>query len=362
MKAAVVREFGKPLIIEELELEPPRENEVRVRLAATSICHSDIHTVKGEICFDPLPLVAGHESAGTVEEVGKQVKSVKPGDPVIVSLVKSCGKCFYCRTGLPHLCASQEPPARSPLYNEAGERFSRMANYGGFAEYVNADECQVVAIPRDMPFDRAALLACGVTTGFLAVVNRAQVKPMSGVLVIGCGGLGLNCLQGAAFVGADPIIAVDVAEKKLEAARLFGATHVINSKKEETAALVKDLTNGRGADYVFVTVGNAEVVQNSFKMSAPRGMTVVLGLPPLATPNITISIFDLVLPAERVITGVFNGSINVHVDMPRMVNLYMTGRIKLDELISGRYPLERINDALSSAETGDVLKNVIMFS
>ncbi len=361
MKAAVLREFGKPLTIEEVELEPPKEQEARVRVAATSICHSDVHTIKGEICFDPLPLIAGHESAGIVEEVGKQVKSIKPGDRVIVSLIKSCGKCFYCRTGLPHLCIAQEPPALSPLYNKAGERFSRMANYAGFAEYINAHESQAVIIPPDMPFDRAALLACGATTGFLAVLNRARVKPMSSVVVIGAGGLGLNCLQGAAFVGADPIIAVDIADKKLEAARLFGATHIVNSSKEDPAAVVKELTDGRGADYVFVSVGIPEVVENAFKMSARRGMTVILGLPPLATPTIAISIFDLVMMSERVITGAFNGSINLQVDIPKMVNLYKTGRIKLDELISGRYPLEKINEAFASAEKGEALKNVVMF-
>jgi S-(hydroxymethyl)glutathione dehydrogenase / alcohol dehydrogenase len=361
MKAAVLREFGKPLTIEELELKAPGENEVRVHLAATSICHSDIHTLKGEIVFDPLPLVAGHESAGIVEEVGTRVASVKPGDAVVVSVLKSCGKCLNCMTGLPHLCLSKEPPAPSPLYNKAGETFSRMANYGGFAEYVQVHESQTAVIPHDMPLDRAALLACGVTTGFLAVINRARVEPLKSAVVIGAGGVGLNCVQGAAFAGAHPVIAIDVADKKLEAATLFGATHTINSKREDAASAVSELTDGRGADYVFITVAGAEITLKGFLMSAPRGMTVLLGLPPLAAPHISVSVYDIIMMSERVITGAFQGSINLRVDIPKMVDLYKSGRLKLDELISGRYPLEKINEAVASAESGEALKNVIMF-
>lgn len=361
MKAAVLREFGKPLTIEEVELERPGENDVRVRLAATSICHSDIHTVKGEIVFDPLPLIAGHESAGIVEETGARVSCVKKGDPVVISVLRSCGKCLNCRTGLPHLCLANEPTAPSPVHNKAGERFSRMAAYGGFAEYVQVHESQVAAIPRDMPLDRAALLACGVTTGFLAVVNRAHVQPLRSVVVIGAGGVGLNCLQGAAFAGAYPVVAVDIADNKLEAARRFGATHTVNSRREDAASVIKDLTDGRGADYVFITVGNGDIMEKGILMSAPRGMTVLLGLPPLATPHISVSVYDIVMMSERVITGAFQGSINVGVDIRKMVDLYEAGRLKLDELISGRFSLENINDALASAERGEALKNVIVF-
>jgi S-(hydroxymethyl)glutathione dehydrogenase/alcohol dehydrogenase len=361
MKAAVLRGFGKHLTIEEVELEGPGENEVRVRLAATSICHSDIHTVKGEIVFDPLPLIAGHESAGIVEQIGARVESVKKGDAVVISVLKSCGKCLNCRTGLPHLCLAKDAPAASPVHNKAGERFSRMAGYGGFAEYVQVHESQVATIPHDMPLDRAALLACGVTTGFLAVVNRAQVQPLRSVVVIGTGGVGLNCVQGAAFVGAYPVVAVDIDDKKLEAAGQFGATHTVNSSREDAASVIKELTDSRGADYVFVTVGSADIMQKGFLMSAPRGVTVLLGLPPLATPHISVSVYDIVMMSERVITGAFQGSINLGVDIPKMVDLYKAGRLKLDELISGRYSLENINDALASAERGEALKNVIVF-
>ena len=361
MKAAVCREFGKPLTIEELELDPPGKNEVKVKVAATAVCHSDIHAVRGEIVFDPLPLVAGHESAGYVEEIGAGVTSVKLSDPVVVSLVKSCGACLNCRKGLPHLCLTKDAPESvSPLHNAAGERFSRMANYAGFAEYVTVDKSQVVVVPEDMPLDRAALLSCGFTTGFGAVVKRAEVKPMSSVVVIGSGGVGLSALQGATLVGAFPIIAVDVSDSKLEAARLFGASHTVNASQEDVVAAVQGLTNGRGADYVFVSVGSIKAMQQGFQMSAPRGMTVILGLPPLADSTMSFSVFDLVMQSERTITGGFMGAINLQVDIPQLVALYQSGRLKLDELITARYPLEKINEAIESVEKGEALRNVIV--
>lgn len=362
MKAAVCRELGKPLTIEDLELDPPKGNEVKVKVAATAVCHSDIHCVRGEIVFDPLPVVAGHESAGTVAEIGKGVSSVKPGDPVVVSLVKSCGECLNCKKGYPHLCLTKdEPEGISPLHNAKGERFSRMANYAGFAEYVTVDKSQVVIIPDDMPFDRAALLSCGFTTGFGAVVKRAEVKPMSSVVVIGAGGVGLSALQGADLVGAFPIIAVDVSGGKLEAARRFGASHTINAKQEDVVAGVQSLTNDLGADYVFVSVGSIEAMQQGFQMSAPRGMTVILGLPPLADSTMSFSVFEMVMQSEKVITGGFMGAINLQVDIPQLVALYQAGRLKLDEMITERYPLEKINEAIEAVERGEVLRNVIVF-
>jgi S-(hydroxymethyl)glutathione dehydrogenase/alcohol dehydrogenase len=362
MKAAVCREFGKPLTIEEMDLEPPKDNEVKVRLAATAICHSDISLLKGEIVFDPLPIVAGHESAGIVEEVGKKVTSVKPGDPVVVSDVKSCGECFNCRRGMPHLClAKDEPETTSPLRNQSGERFSRMAKYAGFAEYIKVDKSQVVVVPKDMPLDRAALLSCGFTTGFLSVVKRAEVKPLSSVVVIGAGGVGLSAVHGAAFVGAHPIIAVDIVDRKLEASRVFGATHTVNSRLEDAKAAVQHITGGRGADYVIVSVGNLDVIQQAFLLSGARGMTVVLGLPPLGNSTMSLSVYDLVMPLERAIVGGFMGSINLQVDVPQLVALYQAGRLKLDDLITARYPLQDINEAIDLVERGQALRNVIVF-
>jgi S-(hydroxymethyl)glutathione dehydrogenase / alcohol dehydrogenase len=364
MRAAVCYEFGKPLVVEEINMDPPKKGEVKVRLAATAICHSDIHQIReshsGE-ALPPAPFVSGHECAGYVAEVGEGVDSVKPGDPAVVSHMAYCGKCFYCRTGRPHLCNFDFPLNReSRIRNKRQQYLGPVIGIAGFAEYVIVDESQVIKIPADMPMDRAALLSCGVITGFGAVVNRARVEPNSSVVVIGTGGVGLNAIQGAFFVGANPIIAVDVVDSKLEAARAFGATHTINSRKEDPVNAVKQLTDGRGADYIFVAVGSNSAVVQGFWMSGPRGMTVIIGIPSKSEATLSLPIMAFIKD-ERVVTGGYMGSTNLSVDIPRLVSLYQGGRLNLDELITRRYPLEKINEAIESAERGEALRNVIMF-
>ena len=360
MKAAVCYEFGKPLVVEEVDLDPPQEGEVKVCIIATAVCHSDIHCIKGELP-GKLPGVPGHESAGYVEEVGKNVTSVKPGDPVIISTVTSgCGQCFYCTIGLRHLCERRKP--LPPHHrNKSGQLLAPMAGpVGGFAEYTIVSETQLAVIPGDFPMDRAALLSCGVLTGFGAVVNRAQVKPLNSVVVMGTGGVGLNAIQAAAFVGAYPVIAVDILDSKLEVARAFGATHTVNSANEkDPIKLVQQITSGRGADYVFVTVGSAAALRQGFLMSGQRGMTVIIGLVPMKE-SISFTAFDFIM-GERVVTGCGGGSPRLSIDIPHLVELYREGRLKLDELITGRYPLKEINMAIESAERGEALRNVIMF-
>jgi S-(hydroxymethyl)glutathione dehydrogenase/alcohol dehydrogenase len=360
MKAAVCYEFGKPLVLEEVDLDPPQEGEVKIRIISTAICHSDIHCIKGELP-GRLPGVPGHESAGYVEEVGENVTSVKPGDPVIVSTVTSgCGQCFYCTIGLRHLCERRKP--LPPHHrNKKGQLLAPMAGpVGGFAEYTVVSETQLAVIPRDLPMDKAALLSCGVLTGFGAVVNRAQVKPLNSVVVMGTGGVGLNAIQGAAIVGAYPVIAVDILDSKLEMAKTFGATHTVNSAKEkDPIKWVQQMTSGRGADYVFVTVGSAAAFRQGFLMSAQRGMTVIIGLIPMKE-SISFTTFDFVM-GERVVTGCGGGSPRLNIDIPHLVELYREGRLKLDELITGRYPFEEINVAIASTEKGEALRNVIMF-
>ncbi len=359
MKAAVCYEFDKPLVVEEVDLRPTQEGEVKVRLSATALCHSDIHDIRGEL-GGKLPFVGGHESAGYVEEVGTNVKSVKPGDSVVVTLLKSCGNCFYCIKGMPHLCESRfTPKEEAPLNNKQGQPLIPKGNVAGFAEYVLVDESQVVQIPEDMPMDRAALLACGVITGFGVVVNRAQVKPLSSVVVVGTGGVGLNAVQGAAFSGAYPIIAVDVLDTKLEAARTFGATHTVNAGQDDAIEAVKQMTSGRGADYVFVTVGSIAAIRQGFSMSGNRGTTVIVGLP-LMKDTMSFSPFEFIT-SERVLTGAFMGSTNLKADIPRLVALYQAGSLKLDELITARYPLGEINEAIGAVERGEALRNVIVF-
>jgi S-(hydroxymethyl)glutathione dehydrogenase/alcohol dehydrogenase len=360
MKAAVCYEYGKPLVIEDIEIAKPKKGEVKVRLVATAICHSDIHDIKGELPAR-LPFVAGHESAGYVDEVGPDVKNVKVGDPVVVTLLQSCGTCFYCITGLPHLCEgrfSRKPP-EVRISNKQGQSLAQGGGVGGFAQYVLVNESQLVKVPKEMPLDRVALLACGVITGFGAVVNRAQVKPFKSVIVIGTGGVGINAIQGAAYSGAYPIIAVDVLDAKMKTAMDFGATHTINAKRDDAVDAVRKLTSGRGADYVFITVGSVAAIRQGISMSGPRGTTVIIGLPPIKD-MLSLSPMELI-GAEKTITGGYMGSTNLQVDIPRLITLYQTGRLKLDEIITGRYPLERINEAIASTEKGEALRNVIMF-
>ena len=360
MKAAVCYEFGKPLVVEDINIDPPQKGEVKVRMAAVAICHSDVHQVR-EARGGKVPFVSGHECAGYVEEVGEGVESLKPGDAAVVSHMSNCGKCFYCRTGRPHLCNYEFPLMKeSRLSTKQGQRLFPAIGTSGFAEYVVVDQSQVVKIPQDMPMDRAALLSCGVITGFGAVVNRAKVEPNSSVVVIGTGGVGLNAIQGARFAGANPIIAVDVFDNKLEAAQAFGATHTINSKKEDPVKAVKALTEGRGADYIFVAVGSNSAVVQAFWMSGPRGMTIIIGLPSMTEATLSLPIHAFIKD-ERIITGGYMGSTNLSVDIPRLVSLYQQGRLKLDELISNRYSLEKINEAIDSSASGEALRNVIMF-
>ena len=367
MKAAVCYEYGKPLVVEEINIDPPQRGEVKVRLAVTAICHSDIGQVR-EGTGGHLPFVSGHECAGYVDEVGEGVTSVKPGDATVVCHMASCGKCFYCLTGRPHLCEYDWPLNReSRISNKQGQRLGPVIGFAGFAEYVIVDQSQLVKIPKEMPMDRAALLACGVITGFGAVVNRAKVQPHESVVVIGAGGIGLNAVQGAAFVSAHPVIAVDINDKKLQAARTFGAKHTINSKQEDAIKVVKQLTSGHGADYVFVTVSSAsggsessDPLVQGFSMSGPRGTTVIVGLSSMKKGMVSLPVSQF-LKDERVLMGCYMGSTNLGVDIPRLVALYQAGRLKLDELITGRYPLEKINEAIDSVERGEALRNVIVF-
>ena len=359
MKAAVCYEARKPLEIEDIIIDPPKTGEVKVRLAATGVCHSDIHALRGEL-GPRFPGVAGHECAGYIDSVGEGVTSVKSGDPVIVSLIASCGRCYYCTHGLTHLCDFKWPLlTESRFRNKQGQSIKQMMKVGGMAEYTVVDQSQTVKIPADMPMDRAALLACCVITGFGSVVWRAQVKALNSVVVIGTGGVGLNAIQGAAFCGAYPIIAVDILDSKLKAARDFGATHAINAKQGDPIEEVKKLTSGLGAQYAFVTVGNVSAMQQGYKMTRKRGNLVMVGL---ASPNDNLSIFPNECElTERVITGSNMGSTNLQENIPQLVTLYKEGKLKLDELITKRYPLEQVNEAIESVERGEALRNVIVF-
>ncbi|OGN88467.1 MAG: zinc-binding dehydrogenase [Chloroflexi bacterium RBG_13_46_14] len=357
MKAAVCYEYGKPLVVEELDMESPHKNEVKVKIAATAVCHSDLHFMSGDLP-GALPFVPGHESAGYVDEVGEGVTNVKPGDRVVVSLLRSCGECMYCKTGRPSMCQATWPlDSESRLKNKKGVAVNHGLRVGSFAEYCMVDKSQVIPMPADMPMDRAALLACGVITGYGAVVNKAKVRPAESCVVIGVGGVGLNAIQGASISGAYPIIAVDMLDKKLEASRTFGSTHLVNASKGDPIEQVKKITGGYGADYVIITVGVTSAIAQGVAMLGRQGTVVIVGL---ATQNLEVFPMDII-DNEKVITASFMGTTNSSQDIPKLINLYKSGKLKLDELITAHYTLDQINEAVSSTASGEALRNIISF-
>jgi S-(hydroxymethyl)glutathione dehydrogenase / alcohol dehydrogenase len=358
-RAAICREFGKPLVIEEIELAEPAAGEIRVKMAACAICHSDVLFMDGA-WGGSLPAVYGHEAAGIVERTGPGVDNVRVGDHVVVTLIRSCGHCPFCAEGAPVFCETVFPlDVQSPIQSIAGEPVVHGMRTGAFAEHVVVQASQAVPIPTEVPFESAALIACGVITGLGAAVNTAAVKAGSSVVVIGCGGVGLNSVQGAALAGATPIIAVDLVEQKLNAARQFGATHTIDPNRVDVLHRVKQLTHGRGADYVFVTVGAKSAIEQAISLMKRNGAVVIVGMP---ASGVTTS-FDpsnLAAAGQRII-GSKMGSSRIQIDVPKIIELYQQKRIKLDELVSGRYPLARINEAIEGARSGSVLRNVIVF-
>jgi S-(hydroxymethyl)glutathione dehydrogenase / alcohol dehydrogenase len=358
MRAAVCRAFGEPLVVEDLELDPPRAGEVRVRVAACAICHSDIAFAEGAWGGE-LPAVYGHEAAGVVEEVGSSVGRVASGDRVVVSLLRSCGRCFFCVREQEHLCEGEFPADREGgLRTRDGEPVLQAMHTASFAEEVVVDQSQLAVVPETLAFDAASLLGCGVATGVGAVSDRAGVPPGASVVVVGTGGVGINTVQGALLAGAEPIVAVDVSPAKLEAAVLFGASHTLDPAGVDLAEAVRELTGGRGADFVFVTVGRASVIESGLDLVRRGGTLVVVGMP-ASDESFRVVAVDLAHNDVRIL-GTKVGSVRLDVAVPRFVDLYEQGRLKLDELISGRYPLDRINDAIAEANRGDALRNVLV--
>ena len=359
MLAAVCYAFGEPLVVEEVVLDPPKVGEVKVRMVATAICHSDIHLLRGE-WGGQLPVIAGHESAGIVVEVGPGVTMVAPGDHVVVSLLRSCGRCKMCVRGNPHLCSGTFAlNTETRLHTREGQPVTQGIRTAGFAEYTVVDQSQLVKVPEAMSLETASLLACGVITGLGAVVKRAAVPAGSSVVVIGTGGVGLNAVQGAKLAGAHPIIAVDLLDSKLEDAQEFGATHAINGAREDVKARIGELTEGAMADYAFVTVGSAKAAEQAYSLVGTRGHIVFVGIPDFAA-TIPLPV-GLTILSEKTVTGSFMGSVQLSEDVPMLVDLYVNDKLKLDELITARYPLSQINEAIASTEAGAALRNVIVF-
>jgi Zn-dependent alcohol dehydrogenase len=358
-RAAICRSFGAPLSIETIEIADPGPGEVLIRTAACAICHSDVFYVDGAWGGD-LPAVFGHEAAGVVEAVGPGVTRLSPGDHAVATLIRNCGFCPACAGGAPVFCEEVFPLDRqTPLHDASGKPLVHGLRTGAFAERMVVDASQAVTIPKDMNLDVASLIACGVLTGLGAVVNTADVQAGSSVVVIGCGGVGLNSVQGARLAGCNPIVGVDVMPEKLAAALEFGATHAINARTENVADRVKTLTHGRKADWVFVTVGVRGATEQGLSLMKRNGATVLVGMPP-SDVQAAIDPGWLAGDGQRIL-GSKMGSARPAIDVPKIVALYRDGRLKLDELVTGRYPLDRINEALASSRSGEALRNVIVF-
>ena len=359
MKAAVLYEAKTPLRIEELELDEPGPGEVLVKMMASGVCHSDWHVVKGEWSHIELPSVLGHEGAGIVESVGPNVTAVGPGDHVILSWKTSCGLCEMCQKGWPNLC-DNSPTARSkPIVRSTETLINQIAGLGTFASYTVVPQVAAVPIDKDIPFPQAALVGCGVTTGVGAAINTAQVQPGTTVAVFGCGGVGLNCIQGSAIAGATTIIAVDLLDNKLEMGREFGATHTVNVSREDPVERIPELTGGPGAHYAFEAIGLVEepFVQ-SILCTRKRGVTVWVGHAPISTP---VTLDARALMAEKMVIASMYGSARPHIEFPRLLNLYKAGKLKLDELITRSFPLEEVNSAFEALGRGEVARSVLSF-
>ncbi len=347
------------MAIEEVHLAAPRRGEVLVRVAACAVCHSDVLALDGA-WSGSLPAVFGHEAAGIVEEVGPGVDRVRPGDHVVVTLVRHCGTCHACARGEPPLCEARFPlDEQSPLAAADGELIRQGIRTGAFAECVVVDASQAVPIPRAVPLDRASLLACGVITGLGAVLNVAAVRPGSRVATIGTGGVGLNCVQGAALCGATTNIAIDLSDEKLAAARIFGADQTINPAREDAREAVFSITGGRGADYVFIAAGSARAMEQGATLLRRGGTLVIVGMTAEGV-KVHFEAVDIADNALRIL-GSKMGSVRPQIDVPMLAEWYLAGRLKLDELISRRYPLGEINAALDDMRAGAALRNVITF-
>ncbi|MEX0960038.1 MAG: Zn-dependent alcohol dehydrogenase [Burkholderiales bacterium] len=363
-KAAVLNEVGKPLAIEELEMAPLQAGDVLVRIRASGLCHTDLEVMQGSLAY-PLPIVLGHEGAGVVEAIGAGVTRVTPGDHVILSWNPHCGHCFYCERDLPILC---EPFSRHQPRGLLLDGTSRMRRGGGtvhhysvtstHAEVTVVPESGAIPIPREIPFDRACIIGCGVMTGVGGVVRKAQVEPGSSVAVIGCGAVGLNALQGAVLAGAKEIIALDVGADRLERAAVFGATHGIDVSGGDSAGQVKALTGGRGADYVFESAGNAKAFRLAVEAVRPGGHAVWLGK---VNVDEEVSFRWGSLMGEKRIVRSSYGNARPMRDFPWLANAYLAGRLKLDELITRRITLAEINDGFAMLAKGEGIRTVVMF-
>ena len=371
IRAALAREVGR-LTTEEVELDPPKETEVLVRMRVAGVCHSDLHVYRGELRVRP-PIVLGHEGAGVVEAVGSQVGRVKRGDRVMVNWLPACEMCARCLNGRPNLCQRFADTTfkgmlldgTSRLRTLDGIALKHMLGAAIMAEYAVVDEAGVISFPADVPFDVAAVTGCAVATGVGAVINTAQAKPGTPAAVIGCGGVGLSAIQGCRLAGCNPIVAIDVIDRKLVFAKRLGATHVVNPKTSNLEEALRDLTDG-GPECIFDSVGSAATIPQALALTRPGGTTTVVGLHaaradvPILEVEVPISPAVLIYQNKRLL-GSFAGSIRPRLDLPMLFELYRAGKLQLDELITGRYPLDDLARAFEDMESGKVARGVLVF-
>jgi len=359
MKAAVLSAIGQPMTIQDVSVEKPRRREVLLRTAAAGLCHSDLHFIEGKYPT-PLPTVLGHEASAVVESVGEDVTHVRPGDHVITCLSVFCGHCECCLTG--HMSLCQDPgvkpaPGSARRLSSNGAHLNQFLNLSAFAQQMVVHENAVVKVRPDLPLDVAALLGCAVITGYGAVVHTAGIRPGATVVVIGCGGIGLAAINCAALAGAARIIAIDKDAGKLPLARAVGATDVLEAGIDRLPKVVVEMTSG-GADHVFECIGLKQTVEQGFSMLRPGGTETVVGMVP---PGVKIELNGVDFLREKRIQGCMMGSNRFRIDIPRLVEFFMQGRLKLQQLISQHLRLEQINEGFALLQTGGVARSVINF-
>jgi len=363
-RAVICRELNKPVVVETISVDGPKRGEVTVKLAACGVCHSDLSAVNGTIPLPP-PLILGHEGAGEVIEVGEGVTSVAVGDHIVSNFIYMCGKCRFCSSGRPVLCIEQGKALLTPregtprAKDKDGKPLNIFSGCGVMAEYATLSVENVVKIDPKIPLDRAALVGCAVTTGVGAVFNTARVEPGASVAVFGCGGVGLNAIQGAAIAGAERILAIDTMQSKLDMAKKFGATDVLLAiPGQDPTKDIKKLTGG-GPDYAFECVGSGALAELAYKVIRRGGKAVIVGVARSADAA-SIRPMGMVFE-EKTLQGSLFGSCVPRIDYPRMLQLYMAGKLKLDELITRRYKIDEAPQAFADLESGKNARGVIVF-
>ncbi|MFV2039057.1 MAG: Zn-dependent alcohol dehydrogenase [Acidimicrobiales bacterium] len=363
MRAALLRDDSGELKMEEVGIDNPQRNEVLMQTVASGLCHSDLHFIDGTWSA-PYPTLLGHEAAGIVQAVGEDVQGIEPGDHVISCLSVYCGHCDRCLTGHSYLCQNQQAtanraPEQPPRLTDAdGNTINQFTGLGSFGEEMLVSQNALVKITPDMPLDRAALIGCGVLTGTGAVFKSAAVEPGSTVAVVGCGGVGISAVQAAHLAGARKIIAVDLGPRKLDWASQLGATHTVNPADGDAVTQVRELTGG-GVDYSFECIGLKQTAEQAYNMIRPGGLATIIGMIPLGV-KLEIPGAGLVFGAKR-LQGSLMGANNFKVDMPRLCDLYLSGRLKLDEMVSRTISLDEINDGFRAMKSGDVVRCVIQY-